>query len=600
MFGAKRIWTVVLIAAGLAAFGWQANLYSGPMLNDDAFISFRYAANLADGQGLVFNPGERVEGFTNLLWVLVLAAVRRLGGDIPTAAHLLGLVLGGATIVLAAAWPRRLAAAVGADEIAAGAWGGVAALLLGLSHPFAYHASIGLETPLMAAALSAGLLTLRPANGRPGWISCGFFLVAMLTRPEGLALFGFVVAAFLARSALARSSHHLATAARDMPRSVAFSRIGLLDVLSSTPPRPSGRKHHISQHLARLATRRGEKSGLIHCWHVVGLGPIVTTGAVYALFLAWRLAYYGEIVPNTYFAKRAALLTDLGSGLDYLGSYLLGGHGAVAAAALVVLGLHLGWAAVMRWPLPLLAGHALMVVFTGGDFFWFWRFFAPLVPLVAALATVALSVVWKGSGSRVHRAASLAAAVLTGVGLLLPGLARADLVRSTYDAHEGKWIMIGERLAQAVAPGSWIALSPVGAIPYYSGLPTIDILGLTDRHIARVPADPEVRRKAHQKHDGAYVLSRRPDLLVLGNGLVVTASIDAPDRLEWYPELAVDEDGAITRGTVVDWYRQGRGLTYEADIFHHPDFRRCYRPVLLPLVDDLRLLAWQRIDECPR
>ena len=60
----------------------------------------------------------------------------------------------------------------------------------------------------------------------------------------------------------ARASHHLATAARDTPQSAPFSPIGLLDVQSSTPPRPAGRKHHISRHLAGLATRRGEKYGL--------------------------------------------------------------------------------------------------------------------------------------------------------------------------------------------------------------------------------------------------------------------------------------------------------------------------------------------------
>ncbi len=61
----------------------------------------------------------------------------------------------------------------------------------------------------------------------------------------------------------ARISHHVATAARDMPQSAAFSRLGVLDVLSSTTPRPSGRKRNISRHLTGLATRRGEKGGLV-------------------------------------------------------------------------------------------------------------------------------------------------------------------------------------------------------------------------------------------------------------------------------------------------------------------------------------------------
>ena len=63
-------------------------------------------------------------------------------------------------------------------------------------------------------------------------------------------------------SYVARVSHHLATAARDMPQSAPFSRLGVLDVLPSKTPRPSARKHHILRHLTGLATRCGEKGGL--------------------------------------------------------------------------------------------------------------------------------------------------------------------------------------------------------------------------------------------------------------------------------------------------------------------------------------------------
>src|SRR5512143_1281620 len=60
-------------------------------LTDDAFISFRYARHLAMGQGLVFNPGgERVEGYSNFLWVLILAALNRVGVAPETSSQLLG------------------------------------------------------------------------------------------------------------------------------------------------------------------------------------------------------------------------------------------------------------------------------------------------------------------------------------------------------------------------------------------------------------------------------------------------------------------------------------------------------------------------------
>jgi hypothetical protein len=49
---------------------------------DDAFISLRYAKHLAEGQGLVYNIGERVEGYTNLLWTLLLSLAHLLPGDV--------------------------------------------------------------------------------------------------------------------------------------------------------------------------------------------------------------------------------------------------------------------------------------------------------------------------------------------------------------------------------------------------------------------------------------------------------------------------------------------------------------------------------------
>lgn len=47
-------------------------------LDDDQMISMRYARNLAEGHGLVWNPGERVEGYSNFLWTLVMAGVHLL------------------------------------------------------------------------------------------------------------------------------------------------------------------------------------------------------------------------------------------------------------------------------------------------------------------------------------------------------------------------------------------------------------------------------------------------------------------------------------------------------------------------------------------
>ena len=76
-------------AAGCAAcyLGWRLYWF----LCDDAFISFRYAENLVLGHGLVFNAGERVEGYTNFLWTLTLAAAIALGLEPAGVAQALGI-----------------------------------------------------------------------------------------------------------------------------------------------------------------------------------------------------------------------------------------------------------------------------------------------------------------------------------------------------------------------------------------------------------------------------------------------------------------------------------------------------------------------------
>ena len=68
-------WHLILscsVAIAIASF-------YGVCTQDDAFISFRYAENWAQGHGLVFNQGERVEGFSNLSWTLLFGWLIVLG-----------------------------------------------------------------------------------------------------------------------------------------------------------------------------------------------------------------------------------------------------------------------------------------------------------------------------------------------------------------------------------------------------------------------------------------------------------------------------------------------------------------------------------------
>ena len=69
-------------------------------LNDDAFISFRYAQNLAEHGELTYNLGERVEGYTNFLWTVLMAGVIYLGGDVMIWSKALSIGFGIGTLVV--------------------------------------------------------------------------------------------------------------------------------------------------------------------------------------------------------------------------------------------------------------------------------------------------------------------------------------------------------------------------------------------------------------------------------------------------------------------------------------------------------------------
>jgi hypothetical protein len=92
----------VVLYTAQAAFLWSFSI-------DDAGISFRYAAHLAEGGGFVWNvDGPRVEGYSNFLWVLILAAGRWVGFNIEIFAKILGFILGIFNLTLLAVICKKL------------------------------------------------------------------------------------------------------------------------------------------------------------------------------------------------------------------------------------------------------------------------------------------------------------------------------------------------------------------------------------------------------------------------------------------------------------------------------------------------------------
>jgi hypothetical protein len=162
----------VLLGAALVIATRVVMMRLVPTANEDAFITFRYARSLAHGLGAVFNPGERVMGFTSPLWVLWSAAGIRLGADVAEWARRTSLVMDLVTVCVAVSVLRRHASA---------AAGWCFAVFFGAWPFFAAVSASGLESSTLLAllVLSGALVASRSA-----WAGPALGALA-LVRPEG-------------------------------------------------------------------------------------------------------------------------------------------------------------------------------------------------------------------------------------------------------------------------------------------------------------------------------------------------------------------------------------------------------------------------------
>lgn len=171
-------WTAFVIIGG-AFLGFCIPFYS--YTTDDAYISFRYSRNLAHGLGLVYNAGEHVEGYTNFLWIVILAPFTLLPIPIEIVAKVLSILCSLGTLGIVYRFPRLL------NLRAPSPLDLVAPVLVLMSAPFLLYTVAGLETAIFTFLILLGLylLVLDLTRGRLRCYSALAFLLAAMTRPEG-------------------------------------------------------------------------------------------------------------------------------------------------------------------------------------------------------------------------------------------------------------------------------------------------------------------------------------------------------------------------------------------------------------------------------
>lgn len=479
-------WLVVILTAHLAfgvAFIWKTSFVIDDerffCLVDDAMVSMRYAFNLAHGYGWVWNPqGERVEGYTNPLWCLVMAVV-----------HLLPLPLSKTSLAIQCLEELCLLSNLIITYI-------IARHLMSAQASLVCMGLVGWYFPLNNWALQG--MEVGP--------------LALCTSLSCLLLLG-----------------------------LRRRELGSLPLLSPTAIamalRPDGVIPHVVATI--LAFFRLRKRRWIMVW------SIVLFVSVFGGCTIFRRLYYGDWFPNTYYLKMTGFppVLRVSRGAFQAAVFwsqwlwpivilLLGGV-IFAQSSRTCFWIILRARLRSRWlvPLSFVGAATAYSVYVGGDA---WervtganRFIAPAMPLAFVLLVALADLVRRVSSGRWSKGWVVGFVVLFAINANAYygkiSLAQAFLLSPPpYKDDNVRNVALARWLDHVTAPHARVAIDYAGTAPYFLRREFVDLLGKSDRYVARLPAHrgmlglPAYREfyPGHLKWDYAYSIGRlNPDVV---------------------------------------------------------------------------------------
>jgi hypothetical protein len=440
---------------------------------DDAFISFRYADNLVHGLGLVFNAGERVEGYSNFLWTVGVALGIRLGVDPEQWTMAWGVFFYAATIAVLCVLQRTAPKGQGAVTLGLP----LAGFLAAIHGDWNVYATSGLETSCFTfLVVLAYALAVVPAS--PSWAAGVALGLAALTRPDGIVFVPF----FLAYVALVRP-------------------------------------------------RRARST-------------LEFAGAFLALWLPyvlWKVSYYGDVLPNTYYAKSAALAW-WSQGWTYawlyfqkywplalavplsIAGWIMAARKAGATRTLPVAGqppVARMLPASEMFAAALALGFTLYVMRVGGDF----MYARTLIPATPFFLIVLESAVARLVDGKPRTELAVAAALVATVTLMPYPFTgngwKAGIVneREFYKPDDIEFRRLEGATLRRYFEGLPVSIAFVGSqarVAYYAR-PAVAIeaqTGLTDRWIAHQPLSRRGRVGHEKVAPLSYLLGRKVDFVI--------------------------------------------------------------------------------------
>jgi hypothetical protein len=489
---------------------------------DDAFISYRYARNLSEGLGLVYNPGEYVEGMTNLLWTLLIALGLELGVEAPQTAHILGVLAGVLSLVGSSAVARAL---LPEDRVSLAA---LAPWLLLASPGLTRWSESGLETSMSTALVTwafwAGL-------GKRDRLAAVLLGLAFMTRPDAI-----LAAAVLFTMRLWQTRH--------APLRIAPA-IGLLALIGfgTTLFRVIYFGEIVPNTFHAKVSDTDPALGIAHALLFLNNG-----------MLLWLLAACGSaiLVPAATFVPVYWLILlayDLSIGGDVLGIDRLFLPVLPSVTAALVAASAVAWKRRPSLALPFVATVAMGAV---------WQIHGGLPVVALGLLVIAAGLVlWVSEHGLARLRWGVAALVACGLCVALaeaiqlwdlPGAvgsraSRLDVLRKADAFSLDRNRQRARRISELNPPVRLAAAIGIGVLGYESRTPVLDLVGLVDAEIARhvISRDPRyLALPGHQRSHPDYVMARRPDIIV------------------------IRKQGAVPI------------LRAEADIWAHPEFDRLY------------------------
>lgn len=455
---------------------------------DDSYIFLKIARNVISGHGFVWNIGELpLEGYTSFLYLVINIIALKFFSQPELFLQIFGIITSGIIIVLVYRLYDSVNPTLKTENL-------VTAILVSISPCFLYWSLAGMETSFYMMFLSLTVLVYTKRNNTPiDYFVIGvLFGILSLIRPESIVFFVYAIL---------------------------FS-------------------------IYQFYREKVNNKMLLLVCIVLGFQLIFTP------YFLWRLNYFGEILPNSYYAKVGGGFFQVKGGLYYLfvhGKKLFtkGWYVLIPILAISVFGRK-NEKQIFILGIAILS--VTITVINGGDLFDYARFLLPVLPFILILVPSIFNKIYTFFNIKIEY--TLFCFLLPLIVLLLnlknpmysefifkprsPLVVDKNKITYGYNWEVG-FIKMGKALKNISNPEETIAVMPVGTIGYFSGMKVLDMAGILNPHIAKEPFDEKYSRHwrpGHNKGDGYYILSQKPEYIQLVDYLTTSPqSIPGPHGL---------------------------------------------------------------------